>query len=79
MHFNRYLPFGAFLALLIIIVIMIYITLYSKVDVIPVRLVAATVPMAISLNLVIFNFEEMILPLVFATGVLNLAWNTGVR
>jgi uncharacterized membrane protein (DUF373 family) len=45
--------------LLIAIEISINITLYLKTDVVPVRLVVATAPMAISRKLIIFDFEKI--------------------
>lgn len=61
--------FGAFLAVLIAIEIFINITLYLKTDVIPVKLVVATALMAISRKVIIFDFERVTPPYIYATGV----------
>jgi len=60
--------FGAFLVVLIAIEIFINITLYLKTDVIPVKLVIATVLMAISRKVIIFDFDKVTPPFVLATA-----------
>ena len=68
--------FGAFLAVLIAIEIFINITLYLKNNVIPVRSVVATLLMAISRKVIIFDFEKITPMFVLATGVVVLALGT---
>ena len=65
--------FGAFLAVLIAIEIYINISLYLKSNVIPVRLVVATALMAISRKVIIFDFEEITPPFIFATAAVIFA------
>ncbi len=65
--------FGAFLAVLIAIEIFINISMYLKSDVIPVRLVVATALMAISRKVIIFDFEKITPPFVFATAAVVFA------
>lgn len=65
--------FGAFLAVLIAIEIFINISMYLSTNVIPVRLVIATALMAIARKVIIFDFERITPPYIFATGVVVLA------
>ncbi len=51
--------FGAFLAVLIAIEIFLNITLYIRSDVIPVKLVVATVLMAISRKVIVFDYKHL--------------------
>ncbi|MGD8348164.1 MAG: phosphate-starvation-inducible PsiE family protein [Gammaproteobacteria bacterium] len=65
--------FGAFLAVLIAIEIFINISMYLSTNVIPVRLVIATALMAIARKVIIFDFERITPPYIYATGVVVLA------
>ena len=65
--------FGAFLAVLIAIEIFQNITLYLKTDVFPVKLVVATALMAISRNVIIFDFKEIVPPFLLGTAAVVLA------
>ena len=65
--------FGAFLAVLIAIEIFINISMYLSTNVIPVRLVIATALMAIARKVIIFDFERVTPPYIYATGVVVLA------
>ena len=65
--------FGAFLAVLIAIEIFINISMYLSTNVIPVRLVIATALMAIAGKVIIFDFERITPPYIYATGVVVLA------
>jgi uncharacterized membrane protein (DUF373 family) len=65
--------FGAFLAVLIAIEIFINIKMYLSSDVIPVRLVVATALMAISRKVIIFDYENITPPYIYATGAVILA------
>ena len=65
--------FGAFLAVLIAIEIFINISMYLSTNVIPVRLVVATALMAISRKVIIFDFETITPPFIFATAAVVLA------
>ena len=60
--------FAAFLAVLIAIEIFINISMYLSTDVIPVRLVVATALMAISRKVIIFDFEQVSPPYIYATA-----------
>ena len=65
--------FGAFLAVLIAVEIFINISMYLSTNVIPVRLVIATALMAIARKVIIFDFERVTPPYIYATGVVVLA------
>ena len=64
--------FGAFLAVLIAIEIFINITIYIRNDVLPVRLVVATALMAITRQVIIFDFNELVPMYIFATATVVL-------
>jgi uncharacterized membrane protein (DUF373 family) len=59
--------FGAFLAVLNGIEIFINISMYLSTNVIPVRLVIATALMAISRKVIIFDFDKITPPYIYAT------------
>ena len=65
--------FGAFMAVLIAIEIFINISMYLSSNVIPVRLVVGTALMAISRKIIIFDFEKITPPYIYASGVVVLA------
>jgi uncharacterized membrane protein (DUF373 family) len=65
--------FGAFLAVLIAIEIFINISMYISTNVIPVRLVIATVLMAIARKVIIFDFERLTPPYIYSTAAVVLA------
>ncbi len=65
--------FGAFLAVLIAIEIFVNISMYLSSNVIPVRLVVATALMAISRKVIIFDFEQVAPPFIYASAATVLA------
>lgn len=65
--------FGAFLAVLIAIEIFINISMYLSTNVIPVRLVVATALMAIARKVIIFDFEKLTPPFIYATAAVVFA------
>jgi len=65
--------FGAFLAVLIAIEIFMNISMYLTKNVIPVRLVIATALMAIARKVIIFDFEQISPPYIFAVAAVILA------
>lgn len=60
--------FGAFLAVLIAIEIFVNITMYLSKNIIPVRLVVATGLMAVARKVIIFDFDKLTPPYVFAVA-----------
>lgn len=69
--------FGAFLAVLIAVEILINITIYLREDVIHVKIVMATALMAIARKVIILDFEEIGAEYVFAIGVVVIAMSIG--
>ncbi|MBD3678852.1 MAG: phosphate-starvation-inducible PsiE family protein [Rhodobacteraceae bacterium] len=65
--------FGSFLAVLIAIEIFVNISMYLSTNVIPVRLVVATALMAIARKVIIFDYEQITPPYIFATASVVLA------
>jgi len=63
--------FGAFLAVLIAIEIFMNISMYLSTNIIPVRLVIATVLMAIARKVIIFDFEEITPPYIYGTAAVG--------
>lgn len=65
--------FGAFIAVLIAIEILVNITAYLRNDVIQVKIVMATALMAIARKVIILDFEQIQATYVYAIGVVVLA------
>lgn len=69
--------FGAFMAVLIAIEILINITVYLREDVIHVKIVMATALMAIARKVIILDFSEVEPAYVYAIGVVVVAMSIG--
>jgi uncharacterized membrane protein (DUF373 family) len=69
--------FGAFMAVLIAIEILINITIYLREDVIHVKIVMATALMAIARKVIIMDFEQLEPSYVYAIGVVVVAMSIG--
>lgn len=69
--------FGAFMAVLIAIEILINITVYLREDVIHVKIVMATALMAVARKVIILDYAETDASYVYATAVVVLAMSIG--
>ncbi|WP_016956442.1 phosphate-starvation-inducible PsiE family protein [Catenovulum agarivorans] len=69
--------FGAFMAVLIAIEILINITVYLRDDVIHVKIVMATALMAIARKVIILDFNEVEPSYVYGIGVVTVAMSVG--
>lgn len=69
--------FGAFMAVLIAIEILINITIYLRDDVIHVKIVMATALMAIARKVIILDFDQVEPSYVYAIGVVVIAMSVG--
>lgn len=69
--------FGAFMAVLIAIEILINITVYLRDDVIHVKIVMATALMAVARKVIILDYKEVQPEYVYATAVLAFAMSVG--
>ncbi|KZY36611.1 hypothetical protein A3729_29580, partial [Oleiphilus sp. HI0043] len=69
--------FGAFMAVLIAIEILINITVYLRDDVIHVKIVMATALMAVARKVIILDYKEVQPEYVYATAVLVFAMSVG--
>lgn len=69
--------FGAFMAVLIAIEILINITIYLRDDVIHVKIVMATALMAIARKVIILDFSEVEPSYVYGIGVIVIAMSVG--
>lgn len=69
--------FGAFMAVLIAIEILINITVYLRDDVIHVKIVMATALMAIARKVIILDFKEVEPSYVYGIGVITVAMSIG--
>jgi len=69
--------FGAFMAVLIAIEILINITIYLRDDVIHVKIVMATALMAVARKVIVLDFEEITPPYVYGLAAMALAMSVG--
>ncbi|NMH58844.1 phosphate-starvation-inducible PsiE family protein [Alteromonas ponticola] len=69
--------FGAFMAVLIAIEILINITIYLREDVIHVKIVMATALMAIARKVIVLDFAEVSPEYVYGIGVVVIAMSVG--
>ena len=69
--------FGAFMAVLIAIEILINITIYLREDVIHVKIVMATALMAIARKVIVLDFNEVTPEYVYGIGVVVIAMSIG--
>lgn len=69
--------FGAFMAVLIAIEILINITIYLRDDVIHVKIVMATALMAIARKVIVLDFEDVSAPYVYGLAAVALSMSVG--
>jgi uncharacterized membrane protein (DUF373 family) len=69
--------FGAFMAVLIAIEILINITIYLRDDVIHVKIVMATALMAVARKVIVLDFETITPPYIYGLAAVALAMSVG--